>query len=223
MKNVSFLNNLKIRYSWGKLGSTSNVDATNPYDLYATRAGKSFYPITGSSTIPTGGFYKSHIGNPITSWEGDIISNIGIDATILKNKLDFTIDWYKKKVSGLLFDASGIQYDIVFIGDADKPKVNIGDMQNTGIDFNATYHGSVGKDFKFDITGMITSYNNKIIDIPGLPYFDGPQVRNVIIQRNEEGHPVQAFYGYKVIGLFQSDDDVAKSPTQTDAHPGLFK
>lgn len=223
MKNVSFLNSLKIRYSWGKLGSTSNVDATNPYDLYATRAGKSFYPITGSSTVPTGGFYKSHIGNPLTSWEGDIISNIGIDATILKNKLDFTIDWYKKKVSGLLFDASGIQYDIIYIGDADKPKVNIGDMQNTGIDFNATYHGSIGKDFKFDITGMITSYNNKIVDIPGLPYFDGPQVRNVIIQRNEEGHPVQAFYGYKVIGLFQSDDDVAKSPTQTDARPGLFK
>jgi hypothetical protein len=96
-------------------------------------------------------------------------------------------------------------------------------MQNTGIDFNVTYHGSISKDFKFDITGIFTSYNNKIVDIPGLPYFDGPVVRNVVIQRNEEGHPVQAFYGYRVVGLFQSDEDVSKSPTQTDAAPGLFK
>ena len=223
LKTVSFINDLKIRYSWGKLGSTSNVDPTNPFNLYGTNAGRSFYDLQGNSFTPLGGFYRSNIGNPATSWEGDIISNVGLDATILKNKLDFTIDWYKKKVSGLLFTASGTQYDRVFTGDVTLPKVNIGDMQNTGIDFNVTYHGVVGKDFKFDITGMITSYNNKIVNIPGLPYFDGPVVRNVIIQRNQEGHPVGAFFGYKVVGLFQSADDVAKSPTQTDASPGLFK
>jgi len=223
LKNASFINDLKLRYSWGKLGSTSNVDPTNPFNLYGSTAGHSYYDITGNSSNPAAGFFRSNIGNPATTWEGDIISNVGIDATILKNKLDFTIDWYKKKVSGLLFTASGTQYDRIFVGDAALPKVNIGDMQNTGIDFSATYHGLIGKDFKFDLTGIFTSYNNKIVDVPGLPYFNGPQVRNVIIQRNEEGHPVGAFYGYQVIGLFQSADDVAKSPTQTDASPGLFK
>jgi len=223
LKNVSLINSLKLRYSWGKLGSANNVDPTNPYNLYGTRAGRSYYSINGSNTVPTGGFYRSNIGNPLTSWEGDIISNFGVDATILKNKLDFSIDYYKKKISGLLFQQSGLTADVVFVADASLPKVNIGDMQNTGIDFNITYHGTVGKDFKFDVTGMFTSYNNKIVDIPGLPYFDGPTVRNVIIQRNEEGHPVQAFFGYRVLGLFQSDEDVAKSPTQSDAAPGLFK
>lgn len=223
LKNVSLINSLKLRYSWGKLGSSNNVDPKNPYNLYGTRAGRSYYSINGNNTVPSGGFYRSNIGNPITSWEGDIISNFGLDATILKNKLDFSIDWYKKKVTGLLFTQSGLTADVIYVGDADLPKVNIGDMQNTGIDLNITYHGTIGKEFKFDITGMLTSYNNKIVDIPGLPYFDGPQVRNVVIQRNEEGHPVQAFYGYQVVGLFQSDEDVAKSPTQSDASPGLFK
>jgi hypothetical protein len=101
--------------------------------------------------------------------------------------------------------------------------VNIGDMQNTGIDANVTYHGSIIKNFNFDITGSFTSYNNKIVNIPGLPYFNGPQIRNIIPTRNQEGHPVGAFYGYKVLGLFQSADDVAKSPTQVGAEPGLFK
>jgi len=223
MKGVSFINDLKLRYSWAKLGSTSNVQAVNPYNLYSTRAGKSFYDIAGTSNAPLSGFYRSNIGNPATTWEQDIISNIGFDATLFNNKLDVTIDWYKKKVSGLLFTASGTQYDRLFVGDADLPKVNIGDMQNTGIDFNATYHGSLSKDLKFDITGMITTYKNKIVDIPGLPYFNGDQIRNVIIQRYEEGHPVGAFYGYKVLGLFKDADDVAKSPTQVDASPGVFK
>lgn len=223
LKNVTFINDLKLRYSWGKLGSYSNVQSTNAFNLYGTRAGRSFYDIAGTSNSPTGGFFRSNIGNPNSSWEGDIISNIGIDATILKNKIDFTIDYYKKKVSGLLFGAQGTQYDMIFTGDASLPKVNIGDMQNTGIDANVTYHGSVSKDFKFDIAGSITTYKNRIVSLPGLPYFPGPQIRNVVVTRNQEGHGVGAFYGYQVVGLFQSADDVAKSPTQTDASPGLFK
>ncbi len=223
LKPVTFINSLKLRYSWGKLGSTTGVQGTNPYNLYGSSAGRSYYDINGNSTTPASGFYRSNIGNVATTFEGDIISNIGLDATLLNNKIDFTIDWYKKKISGLLFDASGTNYDIVFTGDAALPKVNIGDMQNTGIDLGVTYHGTVSKDFKFDITGTFTSYNNKIVNLPGLPYFNGPTVRNVVIQRNQEGHSVGEFFGYKVIGLFQSDDDVAKSPTQTDASPGLFK
>ncbi|MGN6618891.1 MAG: SusC/RagA family TonB-linked outer membrane protein [Ilyomonas sp.] len=222
-KSISFINELKLRYSWGKMGSTSNVSSTNPFNLYGSRSGKSFYDISGTSTSPVAGFYRSNIGNPTTTWEGDIISNVGLDATILNNKIDFTIDWYKKKVSGLLFTASGLQYDRVFTGDADLPKVNIGDMQNTGIDLSVTYHGSIAKDFKFDLTGTFTSYNNKIVSVPGLPYFDGPSIRNVIITRNQEGHPVGAFFGYQVLGIFQSDEEVAKAPKQTGAEPGVFR
>ncbi|TKK67030.1 TonB-dependent receptor [Ilyomonas limi] len=222
MKGVSFINNLKIRYSWGKMG-IANADPTNAYNLYSSRAGKSFYDLTGSSTVPLGGFYRSNLGNPGAKWEGDIISNIGFDATILKNKLDVTIDWYKKKVSGLLFTATGTQYDVVFVGDAALPKINVGDMQNTGIDGSITYHATIQKDLKIDVTGTLTSYNNKIVDIPGAGYFSGPTIRNAILQRYEEGHPVGAFYGYQVIGLFQSEDDIAKSPDQDGAKPGLFK
>lgn len=220
---VPFVNELKLRYSWGKMGSTSNVDPTNPYNLYSTRSGKSAYDIAGNSNSPVVGFYRSNIGNAKTTWEGDVISNIGLDAVILKNKLDFTIEWYKKKVNGLLFTESGVPVDVIFAGDAGLPKVNIGDIQNTGIDFNATYHTTVAKKLKLDLTGILTTYNNKIVDIPGVPYFDGPVIRNNKLQRYEEGHPFGAFFGYQVVGIFQDANDVTKSPAQTDAAPGLFK
>ncbi|TMI70988.1 MAG: TonB-dependent receptor [Bacteroidetes bacterium] len=221
---VGFVNDLKIRYSWGKMGSTSNVDPSNPFNLYATRLGKSAYDLSGSSTNPAVGFFRSNIGNAKTTWEGDIITNVGLDAVILKNKLDFTIDWYKKKIDGLLFTQQGVPADIIFTGDAGLPKVNIGDIQNTGIDFNATYHTTIAKGLKLDLTAMITTYNNKIIDIPGLvPFFDGAVIRNVRIQRYEEGHPFGAFFGYRVIGIFQDANDVAKSPVQQEAEPGVFK
>ena len=223
LKDVRWLNDLKLRYSWAKLGSFGNVGGTNPYNLYGSSAGRSFYDINGTSTSPASGFYRSNIGNPATTWEGDIISNIGLDASLFNNKFDFTIDWYKKKVDGLLYTASGVQFDPIFVGDSYLPQINIADNQNTGIDINATYHASVSKDLKLDITGIFTSYNNKITSIPGSGYFDGQTLRNVVVQRNQVGHSIGEFYGYQVLGLFQSAEDVAKSPVQDDAIPGVFK
>ncbi|MCW3079122.1 TonB-dependent receptor [Segetibacter sp.] len=223
LKSVSWINDLKLRYSWAKLGSTGNVQNTNPYNLYRSSAGRSFYDIRGTSNSPNSGFYRSNIGNPETTFEGDIISNVGFDATLFKNKVDFTIDWYKKKVSGLLFDAQTIEFAREFVGDANLPKVNVGDMQNTGIDANLTYHGSLSKDLKFDVTGTFTSYNNKIIKIPGVSFFPSNGIRNLTVSRNEVGHSVGEFFGYKVLGIFQDASEVSKSPTQTDAAPGNFR
>jgi len=223
LKDVSFINSLKLRGSWGKMGTPSDVNSTNPFNLYATRLGKSAYDINGTNTSPYAGFYRSNIGNPPTTWESDNITNFGFDATILKNKVDITIEWYKKRTEGLLFTAQGTQWDVIFVGDAQLPQVNIATNQNTGLDLNATYHGSVGKDFKFDVTGIFTSYNNNIVDVPGAGYFPGPVIRNVTIQRNEEGHPFGAFWGYQVLGIFTDQAEIDKSPTQQGVKPGMFQ
>ena len=223
MQKVSIINDLKIRGSYGQMGSLAGVQPTNAYNLYASDAGRSFYAITGSSTVPSAGFFRSNIGNPNTTWETDIVSNIGFDVTMLNNKFDLTFDVYKKKISGMLYTASGTPYSVIFTGDAALPKVNIGDMQNTGIDLNLTYHAKINKDSKLDITGTLTTYKNKLVSIPGVQFFDGPTIRNITPTRNEVGHPVSSFFGYKVIGIFKDAADVTASPKQTDAQPGVFK
>lgn len=220
LKSVSFVNDLKLRASWGKLGSAVNVDGRNPFTLYGTNAGRSFYDIGGTSTNPVAGFFNSNLGNLKTSWEQDIITNFGLDATLFNNKLEFSVEWYQKKVSGLLFPDN---IDRIY-GEGTPPKINIGNMENKGIDFNTTYHGNIGKEFKFDIGGTLTTYHNKIISLAkNQLYFPGPQVRNVVIQRNTIGQPAWSFFGYQSLGLFQSADEVTKAPKQQDAAPGLLR
>jgi hypothetical protein len=100
-------------------------------------------------------------------------------------------------------------------------------LKTLGIDFSATYHGTVQRDLKFDITGTVTSYKSKVVSLPeGYKYVDqnsGGSTRIGAFVRTQPGQAIGAFYGYKVIGYFKNAADVTGSPTQTDAAPGRFK
>jgi TonB-linked SusC/RagA family outer membrane protein len=220
MKNIDWISELKIRGGWGKSGSISDINPTNPYTLYSQVINQSYYDINGTSNSPVAGLYVSQYGNPATTWEKDILTNVGFDATLLQNRFDFSLEWYKKLIDGLLF----IPVSPGTNGGAADPYNNSGNVQNTGIDASLTYHGIVNKDLKFDITGTFTSYNNKVVSLPaGTLYFDEPQGAQTYTSRIQPGHPLGEFYGYKVIGIFQSWQDVKSSPTQQDAAPGRLK
>jgi TonB-linked SusC/RagA family outer membrane protein len=223
--NVTFVNDLKIRGGWGKAGSISNINPTNAYTLFASGVGYSWYPLDGDPNSSTQGFYPSQIGNLETTWEQDVTSNIGLDGTILNNKLEFSIDWYKKEIKGLLFRPDNSLGAMA--GGATPAFINGGNIENKGIDANVTYHATVNRDFKLDISANITSYKSKVVSLPGdKVYYDeysNGSSRIGAFTRAQVGQPIGAFFGYKVIGLFQSADDVSKSPTQDAAAPGRFK
>lgn len=218
-----WLNDLKLRGGWGKLGSISNINPSNPYSLYGQSAANSYYDITGSNTSSTLGIFASQIGNRETTWEQDIVTNVGFDATLLRNKLDFSIEWYRKSISGLLFRPLP---NPVIQGPA-QPFVNQGDIQNTGIDASLTYRGTVATDFNFDITATFTSYKNEVVALPvGRKYIDQGSAgsgRIGAFSRMQVGQPLGAFYGLEVLGLFRDMSDVEKSPKQQDAAPGRLK
>jgi TonB-dependent starch-binding outer membrane protein SusC len=219
---VRWINELKLRGGWGKLGSISNINPTNAFDLYSQAAANSYYDINGTNNSSVLGIYASQNGNRETTWEEDIITNIGFDAMVLDNKLSLSFEWYKKAISGLLFrplaPATG--------GGATPAFVNAGNIQNTGVDIAATYHGSAGE-LKFDVTGTFTSYKNEVKSLPqGIKYYDQESAGSNRIgsfSRIQPGYALGSFYGYQVVGLFQSADDVNKSPTQEAAAPGRLK
>ncbi len=223
MHDITWISDLKLRGGWGKLGSISNINATNAFSLYNQSAANSYYDINGTNTGSVLGIYPNQIGNTKTTWEQDVITNIGIDASIFKSKFDFSVEWYKKAITGLLFRPAAYTGSLY----ATAPYVNAGNIQNTGIDASATYHGAVHKDLSFDITGTFTSYHNKVVSLPaGVKYYDEASAGSTRIgsfSRLQAGQAVGAFFGYQVVGLFQSAADVSKSPTQQDAAPGRFK
>jgi TonB-linked SusC/RagA family outer membrane protein len=220
MKNVSWVDDLKLRGSYGILGSQNNVGPDNAFSLYGGNFSNAYYDITGSSNSIQQGFFQTRIGNPNTRWEQNIISNVGFDVTLFNNKVDFSMEYYKKSINGLLFPLPLP----ATVGGSTPPTVNIGDIQNTGFDISAGYQGNFSTDWQFSIASNITTYKNLVVAIPGPGYFDagGTQVLGNVV-RNQEGQPVSSFFGYDVVGLFKDAEEVANSPIQTDAAPGRFK
>lgn len=221
LKNTTWLKDLKLRGSWGKSGNLSNTPTGNAVSTSGSSAFNSYYDINGTSTSSQLGFYASTLGSQTSSWENDILSDIGVDATI--NHFTLTADWFNKKVSGLLFQGALSNT----LGGAAAPYVNFGDIQNTGFDFSLTYHDQVNKDFNFDLTLTGTHYVSKVLSLPpGTQYYSANATGSSRIgafTRMQPGQAVGAFFGYKVIGYFKDAADVAASPTQSGAAPGAFK
>lgn len=222
MKNVPWINELKIRGGWGKMGN-QRIDLNNQYNLYAASARFSAYAIDGSSTSTFEGINKSRIGNPEGRWETNITSNVGLDVTLFNNSMDIIFDWYHKRTNDLLFNPELP----ASVGQVTYPTINVASMLNTGIDLQIIKRGNFGKDWRYEANLTLTTYTNEITKLAeGVDYFDGNSFGSTRIgtfTRNQVGQPISSFFGYNVVGLFQDENDVKNSPTQDGAAPGRFK
>ncbi len=221
MKDIPWLYDMKLRGSWGVLGSQNNVSSVNAFSLYGSGMTTTYYDLNGTGNSIVQGFAVNRIGNPATGWEENVVSNFGADVSMFNNNLEVSVEYYKKRIKGLLFTEP---LPSVIIGGATAPSVNIGNIQNTGLDASARYRGKIGNEFNYGVGLNITTYNNKVADIPNPGYFFSGSHQGVgAMVKNEEGHPVSSFFGYKVIGLFNSQQEVDNAPTQSSAAPGRFR
>jgi TonB-linked SusC/RagA family outer membrane protein len=223
LEPVSWINELKLRASWGKTGFDGNTTPNNQYTLFGGGAGGSYYDIFGvsSGTIQQG-FRPVTLGNPETGWQQDVVTNLGIDAIFWKGKLSITADWYNKNTTGLLMQLT-LPAVLGEVAVTNPPYVNIGNLNNTGVDITLGSKGSFSKDFGWDVLATFSHYDNKIVKLNNVQYFDNYPIAYSELIRNEVGYPISSFFGYKVIGLFKNADDTAKSPPQADKAPGRFK
>jgi TonB-dependent starch-binding outer membrane protein SusC len=220
-KSITFINDLKFRATYGEMGNQLAVSPYNQFYSYGGTPAYSFYDMNGAFTSSVQGFAASRIGNPNAKWETNKTTDFGFDASILNNKVGLKFDYYIKKTFDLLYNPEMP----ATAGIATVPYVNIAAMTNKGIDAELSYRNKWG-DFGFDGSVVFTSYNNNIDKIaPPVTFFDysGGTTRIGAANRNMVGHSMSEFFGYKVLGLFQSADEVASSPTQTGAAPGFFK
>jgi TonB-dependent starch-binding outer membrane protein SusC len=213
MKNLSWITDLKLRGGYGVMGNQTNITTANQFTQFSSSIGQSYYGIGGTNIVP--GFYQNFLGNPSAKWEKDINSNIGIDATLFHDMLSFTVDYYRKDIRDLLFAAElpGTA------GDPGAPAVNIGRMKDNGIDASVTGNFKINHDFKINATLSFTTYNNKILKVnTDATYFDDDFGRRVgtNLVRNQVGNSVGEFFGYKVIGFWntQAEIDAANAKAQ---------
>ncbi|SOD78027.1 SusC/RagA family TonB-linked outer membrane protein [Spirosoma fluviale] len=221
MKNLPWISDLKVRGGYGLMGNSNYLSSTNQYNLFGSNAANS-YDITGANTSVQAGYYRSQIGNAAAKWETSITSNIGIDGAFFNNKLEVVLDFWQKDTKDLLYPLAlpgvvGVR--------ANAPYVNVASMRNKGIDLLVTTRGNVVGDLGYEVTAVGSILDNKITAIaPSVPYFtaNGQRLSSPVV-RNQPGHDLSSFYGYNVIGLFNSKAEVDGAPTQSGAAPGRFR
>ena len=207
MKDISWITDLKLRAGYGIMGNQINVSNVNSFYTYGQDKGTSYYDIGGTSTSISPGFHQTQIGNPDAKWEKDKNANFGVDATLFRGHFNFTVEYYKKSVTDLLFNPSLVGA----AGNATPPFVNIGKVTNHGIDANATTRFNITPDLKFNATVNITTYKNKINKITdGANYFtaDSRRFNGANIVRNQVGQSIGEFYGYKIVGFWNTQDQI---------------
>ncbi len=204
-KNVKGINSLMLRYGYGILGN-DNISSLGFLSLF-TITNDASYPINGSSTSYTPGVRHQTIANPDIKWEQTETSTFGVDAVLLNNKVNINLDLYNRETIDLVFekelDAS------LYGGSVARQPINIGSMNNKGIDLAISYRGTPSTDLRYDVSTTFSLYKNKVGKLAD-PFFEGDRTRIDPFNRSVTGKPLSSFYGYQLDGFF---DDAAELAT----------
>jgi len=204
LKNLNWLNFLKIRAGWGQNGN----DQIPPFAYLATVSSQNMGYYFGGQDAKTisVGTAPANIANPDLKWEASEQEDIGFDAILLEH-FNLTFDWYRKTSKDWL-----VQPPIPDIAGTGAPYINGGDIRNQGVEIALNYNAQIGE-VNLTVGGNIAFNKNKAMSVPNS---DGiiHGATNLISSNTEEfyriqnGFPVGYFWGYKTAGIFQTQKDV---------------
>lgn len=212
LKDLTWVDDMKLRVGWGQIGN-QKIDGANAYSTFSSGAGFSAYDIGGTSTSPLLGFALNRIGNTASKWETTTSTNLGLDVTLFNRKIDVALDVWARKTSDILY-----QQELPgTASSATAPSVNIGDMENRGVDLSVNYRGSaMTSKLKYNIGLNLGTYRNKILRVGENDgtFFTGGGSRIGDISRSLKDNPMAMFYGFKLDGFFNTDAEVRAAPEQ---------
>lgn len=203
MRSLPWLDRAKVRLSYGVLGN---------------QAAASFYPSTGAVTSGLYGVFGTEenlnlgatlvsLANANLKWETSRQADIGVEVALLDGRFELEVDWYNRET-----------YDIIagvpipdYVGSQDDPVVNTARVNNQGFDISANWRD--GGKFSYHLGAIISPVKNEVIKLADgrneilAAFIEGqPATRTVV------GLPIGSFYGYKVAGIFQSQEELDAGP-----------
>jgi TonB-linked SusC/RagA family outer membrane protein len=217
MKNVTWLNKLKVRASWGKLGN----DKIPYWDRFA-RVESNILTIFGTDDDPNTGASFGINGNPDLKWEVTTQTDIGLEFGLLDSRLTAELDYYNKQTDDILILLSVPGY--FGNGSGAKVRFNAASVVNRGFEFNVGWRDQVGK-FKYNIGVLGTTIHNEVLEIGGISGVDDALIggylgNGIPVTRSVVGLPIGSFYGYKTDGIFQTQDELDAYPHDGQAGVG---
>lgn len=213
MHSQSTISELKLRGGYGITGLNGLVLGNTPW-LVSVASNSAYYPFNGSITAGPASSIQG-LGNRDLEWEKTKQVNIGVDLGILKNKFTLSAEYYQRKTDNLILSVP-LPPSFGYINSTVNQ--NVGSMKNDGFEFQLGFNDREGA-FKWNASANISFVTNKVtrlaegvtnIEAGGDADFGAYNITNTAV-----GHPIQAYYGWVVEGIFQDASDVAKHAKQT--------
>lgn len=209
--NLNWLNNFKLRGSWGQLGN-QNIGL---YPYQAMISGVDDYPFTKTSDGVIIGYQQTAYANRNIKWETTTITDIGFDLQVFDG-LSVTFDWYKKTTDDILRSSQ-----VSSLLGLSAPTVNNGSVENKGIEVALNYanmvKGGTFRGFRYNAGGYFDRSRNKLTE------FGAEEIGSYSIKR--EGLPYDEYYMLECIGVFADQAEINASPKQfnDNTQPGDLK
>lgn len=222
MDNVSFINDLKLRASYGILGNNEVGGDYPGFSNFATSLGTANYDIRGTGNSNVTGFEQVSTGNPKLKWETSAVTNIGFDAA-LAGGWNIMLEWYQRDTRDMIYNVE-LPLELGAVG---RQAQNIGQMKNTGFDFSVGYSKRVNRDFSFNASLTGSTVSNQVVKLEANDntFIRSGGTRIGDVTYTKAGLPISQLYGYIQEGLWKSDADIAKVlfADKGDAKVGRFR
>lgn len=223
--NIDLISNLKLRYGWGKTGNqdiANNATQALYAAIYATDGTWDFdkgsaYDIYGAGTgqLPSG-YTLIQQGNNALKWETAVQSNFGLDFGLFDDRITGSVDYFIKKTSDILIKPAYL----AVIGEGGDRWANGASMQNKGLEVLLSYAGNINRDISFTLTGNVSTYRNKVTELPSeiLGSYPGNGT-----DKNILGRSVNSIFGYVTDGIFKSQEEVDAHAAQVGKGVGRIR
>lgn len=207
--NYDWINELKLKASWGVLGNQNISD----YPYQNTLNASSSYAYSFGGNIAQGVAISTIKDNNL-KWESTRTKDIGLEVGLFKNRLNFSATYYDRYTYDILYSPATSVSSVLGFGISEQ---NTGELKNTGWEFTLNHRNTIG-DFSYNIGGNFSIVNNEVLSL-GVGNIDQP---NGLVGNGSSlfvGYPMQLYYGYEADGLFLDQSDVDSYADQSSINP----
>jgi TonB-linked SusC/RagA family outer membrane protein len=214
MENQQIFSYLKIRASWGMLGN-ANVPANSNLVLGETGAGAS--AIFGDHLVD--GVGAQTVIPYSMQWEVVNEFDVGFDFTLSGDKISGDLDLFRRITNDVIF------YTPIATGGGLVEQLrNNGKVLNEGIELSIRWRHDLANGLNINMGLNVTALKNKVLELKGRSNIPGASVRGNFTTRTAVGHPIGAFYGYEIAGVYASESEALLDPVdQTIKNAGFFR
>lgn len=216
MKNQTKISELKVRAGYGITGLNGTVLGNYPWQVTVS-ANSAAYPFNNVFSGSGNASNIGRLGNRELEWEKTKQMNIGLDMGLLRNKITISAEYFERKTDNLILN---VTVPPSFGFTTSTVPQNIAGMKNTGFELLAGYNDRDGA-FKWNASGNMSIIRNKVTKLaPGITNIEAGADQDFgtyNITNTSVGQSIQSFYGWEVLGIFQSAAEVSGSPTQVAA------